>query len=174
MITMFNTVSADGFISRMDRSADFIPDQMWPEFLDMCRQYDSIIIGRKTYDTFQGYDESLVHAFEDLSIRKIVVSRDDNFHPKAGYVVARSPKEACDSAGNALMCSGPTLNTSALDDCLVDKIVLEKLPIKLVDGYKMFEEGTEAHLTLLSEEKKAGGRQRETYSVSYPAVAEAA
>jgi len=167
MITMYNVVSADGFISRIDRSEDFIPDEMWPEFLDICKKHGAIIMGRKTYDTIQKYSESLLSSFEDLKVKKIIVSRDENFHPKEGYLLARSPKEACSLAENALMSSGPTLNTSMLNEGLIQTVILEKLPVKIEEGFKLFEEGVKPQMNLLSEEKKEGGREREVYTVSY-------
>lgn len=180
MITMYNVVSADGFISKLDRSEDFIPDEMWEEFLSLCQEYGSVIMGRKTYDAVQKYDSSLVMKFEALHIKRVVVSRDANFEPKNGYVVARSPKEAYMKATEALtkmnkrgekevlLCSGPTLNTSILKEGMIDTVILEKLPVRLGDGLKPFDEDeVKSELKLISKEDKGGGRERCIYSVAY-------
>ncbi len=178
MITLYNVVSADGFISKIDHSEDFIPDEMWNEFLDMCREYGAVIVGRKTYDAIQKYDGYLVEAFEALPVKRVVVSRDANFEPKSGYVVARSPKEAYEKAAEAaiktnskgekevLLSSGPTLNTSIVKEGLIDKIILEKLPVRIGEGYKVFdEEEIKPELKLISKEDKGEGRERCVYSI---------
>lgn len=72
MVTLYNVISADGFIARKDGSEDFIPDNLWQNFLSLCKEYGTLIIGRKTYDTIQAYDQELLGPFEALLIRKII------------------------------------------------------------------------------------------------------
>lgn len=177
MITLYNVVSADGFILKIDRSEDFIPDEMWVEFLRMCSEYGNLIIGRKTYDTLQKYDGNLLMDLETLPIKKVVVSRDEKFAPKTGYVLARSPKEAYElvknEKGEALLSSGPTINTSMVKENLITKVILEKLPVRIGEGdatprnLTMFdEEDIKVELTLVSKEDKGGGRERCEYTIA--------
>lgn len=48
MVTIFNIISADGYIARENGEEDFIPDELWFEFLKLCKNYDAFIMGRKT------------------------------------------------------------------------------------------------------------------------------
>jgi len=139
MFTLYNVISADGFIAIADGSEGFIPDQMWVGFIDLCKQYGSFITGRKTYDAIQKYDEELLKTLEDLPIKRIVVSSDTRFKPKKEYAVVRSLKEAMDIAPNGLVSSGPILNNSILKAGLVDKIILRKLPVRVGNGIPAFD-----------------------------------
>jgi dihydrofolate reductase len=140
MFTLYNVISADGFIAIADGSEDFIPDEMWVGFIDLCKQYGSFITGRKTYDAIQKYDDELLRTLEELSIKKIVVSNDKEFKTKKGYTVAHSLQEALELAPNGLVSSGPTLNNSLLEAGLVDKIILKKLPVRVGSGIPAFDQ----------------------------------
>jgi len=175
MITTYNVVSEDGYISRIDHSEDFIPDEAWPRFLDLCREYGVVAMGRKTYETIQGYEPHLRNSFNALPVSKIVLSRDEKFTAieGAGYEVAHSTDEACklflkhelDAAKGVLVTSGPTLNTSLLRDGLIDMMIVDKLPVRLGEGLKIFEEGAEPEMELVSKKELGEGAERCLYSI---------
>lgn len=127
MVTLYNVISADGFIAHSDGSEDFIPDELWSKTLGLFRKYDSLIMGRKTYDSMQKYDKKLLEQFENLKIKKIVVSKNSNFIPKQGYETFQSPEEAIKDGSNILVSSGPELNTYLLRKGLVKEIIFWKL-----------------------------------------------
>lgn len=137
MVTLYNVISSDGFIARKDGSEDFIPDDLWQEFLTLCGQYDVLVLGKGAYDAIQKYDAESIEAFEALPIKKIVVSRSSE-SIKSGYVLVHSPQEAFADGGNLLVCSGPTLNTSILEQNLADKIILRKLDVAIGEGIEPF------------------------------------
>lgn len=139
MVTLYNVVSSDGFIARTDGNEDFIPDELWRNFLDLCQKYGILIIGRKTYDTIQGYDKEPLRLLEELPIKKIVISGNHDFQPKPGYIVASSPEEAFALAPDALVSSGPILNNYLLSAGLVKKIILHEVPIAIGQGIKPFD-----------------------------------
>ena len=163
MVTLYNAVSEDGFIARKDGSEDFIPDEVWVDFLGLCKMYDSLVMGRKTYETIQAYPEEMVKEFESLNIKKIVVTKDEKFNVKSGYIIASSPKEAISNGINILLSSGPTLNASVLSQGLVDRVMLNVIPEKIGDGIKQFE--IEPGLVLESEQDMGGGRKLSTYKL---------
>ncbi|KKU52862.1 MAG: hypothetical protein A3H69_02075 [Candidatus Sungbacteria bacterium RIFCSPLOWO2_02_FULL_47_9] len=140
MVTLYNVTSSDGFIARKDGSEDFIPDNLWVNFLNLCKEYGTIIMGRKTYDTIQKYDQEILAPFEKLPIRKIVVTANPKFFPKQGYIVARSPEDAVLLAPNALVSSGPTLNDYFLKNGFVKKIIIHQVSIAIEEGIKPFEQ----------------------------------
>ena len=138
MVTLYNVVSSDGFIARPDGREDFIPDDLWGKFLDICRKYGTLVIGRKTYETIQRYDKKLLIPFESLPIKKIIVTSNREFRLKPGYVIAHSPEDAIISSENILVSSGPTLNDFLLQKGLVDKIIFHEVPIAIGNGIKAF------------------------------------
>ena len=38
MITLYNVISADGYITERDGSEDFIPDSVFDDFIDLCKE----------------------------------------------------------------------------------------------------------------------------------------
>jgi dihydrofolate reductase len=138
MLTLYNVISSDGFIARKDGSEDFVPDSLWQKFLDLCLEYKILIIGRKTYEAVQRYDDIYTKPFENLPIQKIVISSDKNFILKSGYVLVNSPEEAAAKAPNALVSSGPGLNNYLLEKGFVQNIIQYKLADFIGDGIKPF------------------------------------
>jgi len=139
MLTLYNVISSDGFIARNDGSEDFIPDNLWPNFLDLCRKYGTLIMGRKTYDAVQQYGKEFSQSLEELPIRKIVISGNLSFRPKKGYIVAHSPKDALAIAPDALVSSGPTLNNFLLKNGLAKNIILHEVPAAIREGIRPFD-----------------------------------
>jgi dihydrofolate reductase len=151
MITCYNVISSDGYITRKDGSEDFIPDQLWPETLKIFVRFDVLVIGRKTYDAIQNYDEELLKSFEKLDIKKVVVTRDKNFQPKSGYTTVCVPEDVLRVGKNILISSGPTLNNYFLEKKLVDNIIFHQLPVSIGDGIRPFNTEIEKRFTLVSE-----------------------
>ena len=138
MFTLFNVVSSDGFIARIDGSEDFIPDDVWPIFLELCTAYGTIIMGRKTYEAIQSYGKELRQPFDNLPVTKIVISNNRNLPLKKGYTLALSPQEAFAQAPNSLVSSGPGLNNQLLEDKLVEKIIIYQVPVSIKEGLAPF------------------------------------
>jgi dihydrofolate reductase len=141
MFTLYNIVSADGFIARKDGSEDFIPDSSWRNFMAEAAQYGSHVMGKGTYEAMQIYEMDELAAYEKLPIQRIVISGNRNYAVKPGYTATSSPEEAALIAPNALVSSGPTLNQYLLDHAMVGKIILHKLSESIGDGIKPFAAG---------------------------------
>jgi dihydrofolate reductase len=163
MVTLYNAISQDGYISRKDGGEDFIPDELWLEFLDLCKQYDVLMIGRKTYETIQNYPEETIKELEGLDTKIVVATRNAMFTAKQKYIVVHSPQEALVMGSNILVTSGPDFNTSLLEQGLVDMVILNVIPEIIGQGIEQFR--TRPSLTLLSEDKLNGGRKRLVYKV---------
>ena len=160
MFTLYNVISSDGFIARKDGSEDFIPDNLWGNFLDLCVKYGTLVMGRKTYNTIQRYEKEPVRLLEELPIKKIVISGDSDFRPKEGYVVVRSPEEAFAIAPDGLVSSGPTLNNFLLKNGLVGKIILHEVPEAIGEGIRPFDDDI-AVVPTQSSSRLAGVKVRE-------------
>ena len=139
MLTLYNAVSIDGFIARKDGGEDFIPDEFWAYFLKLCLEYKTLIMGRKTYEAIQHYDVDSLRQFEELPIKKIVISSNINLLLKEDYALVHSPEEAFKFVPEALVCSGPILNNSLLKSGLVGKIIQCEVPTEIFEGIKPFD-----------------------------------
>ena len=161
MVTIYNAVSADGFIARKDGSEDFIPDDAWGDFLDVLRKHDAVVVGRKTYETLQTYPKAMIEEFEAVDIKRVVVSQDTNFHPKDGYSVISAIPEIPACGTSVLITSGPTLNTAAFRAGIIDRVVLNIIPKTIGEGIPVFNKTPE--LLLLSTEERPAGRKMHSY-----------
>lgn len=139
MFTLYNLVSADGFIARPDGREDFIPDSVWQKFLDLCQAYGTLVMGRKTYDAIQSYDQKLIDEFESLAVTKIVISHNKEFKAKTDYHIVSTPEAAATIVPDALVCSGPTLNNYVLRKHLVKEILLYQLLTPIGEGIEPFD-----------------------------------
>ena len=139
MVTLYNVVSRDGYIADKDGGEDFIPDSYWPYSLNVLKGYDCILMGRKTYDAIQNYGEELTKSFEDLPVKKIIVTRNKNFHPKNGYEIVHTPEDIINSNLNIVVTSGPNLNNYLLQKKLVDKIIYHEVPGSIGSGIKPYD-----------------------------------
>jgi len=79
MVTLYNVISLDGFIARPDGGENFISDNLWGEFVELCKKYDAVVIGRKTYEAVQKYDKESREMFETINTLRVIVSSDKNF-----------------------------------------------------------------------------------------------
>lgn len=139
MVTLFNVISADGFIAREDGSEDFIPDSLWSHFLSACGEYGTVIMGRRTYDTIRSYSHELTDTFDALPVAKIVVTSNKDFKVKDGYTVVSTPEEAISLAPHALVSSGPTTNNYFIQKGFVQKIILLEVSTKIGSGIRPYD-----------------------------------
>jgi dihydrofolate reductase len=161
MVTLYNVVSADGFVARVDGDEDFIPDELWNDFIALCRQHDVVVMGRKTYEAIQEYPPELVAEFERLPTKRVVISRNLALTPKSGYAITRSLGEAVRVGERVLISSGPTINDLAVREGLVDRVIWQVLPVKIGSGLRAF--NVESNLKLLSKEDRPGGLKWRVY-----------
>lgn len=151
MLTLYNVISKDGFIADKSGKEDFIPETLWINFLNLCKEYGSVIMGRKTYETIQSYEKELLIPFEELSIKRIVITSDTHFRTKPGYLVLYSPQEALKLVPDSLVSSGPDLNNFLLQTGCVGKVILHIVPELIEEGIKPFGQDLEANMIPVQE-----------------------
>ena len=159
MLTLYNVISSDGYIMTKDGDESFIPDSLWPTVLAVFKQYEIILMGRKTYEAFQDYGENLLEPFEKLDIRKVVVSRDESFKAKSGYEVVKDAEDIIRNNEKVVVSSGPGFNDFLFQKNLIDTIILHKLAVSLGDGIKPFEDNFIQDFALVSESQVEGAEE---------------
>ncbi len=132
MLTMYNVISNDGYIAQIN-GKDLRQD-LWDNFIKLCKGYGTLVMGRKTYDSVQKYDQKLVAELEALPIKRIIISRDENFVPKTGYMLFHKIEDAKQFFQGAMLSSGPTLNTALYKEGLITKVILDKLNTGMCDN----------------------------------------
>ena len=165
MITLlYNVVSSNGYITEKNGSEDFIPDEVWSVFIELCNNYNVLVMGRKTYEAIQRYDDKALKQLEILPIKKVVVSRDKYFKVKDGYTTIVSPEDLPTNE-KILLSSGPSLNTECLKLGLIENALLHVLPVNISGGLKVFNDDISPELLLVNEEKYPDGRKLCFYQV---------
>ena len=163
MITTYNAASIDGFIAHKDGSEEFIPDEVFDDFLDILRKHDALVMGRKTYETIQNYPKAMVETFEAVNIKRFVVSQNASFQVKNGYTVITEITEIPKLGNNVLISSGPTLNSAALRAGIIDHVMINVIPGNINEGIPVFDEMPK--FALVSTEEKPAGRKLCTYDI---------
>lgn len=163
MITLYNAVSADGFIARRNCEEDFIPDDAFDEFLELLKEYGVYVMGRKTYETIMGYPQDMVRNFEKSKIRRVIITHNKNFHPGKGYEVIHSLSEINNFGSNILVSSGPNLNDALIEAGVVDRVMWNVVPEKINEGIPVFR--SRVVLSQLSSSTLHSGRKLNTYTV---------
>jgi dihydrofolate reductase len=140
-LTLNMTTSLNGIAARENDSTDIFQRGEWAMFMDMARETGAMIWGRRTHEVVRGYGEQALAAFDGLY--RIVVSHDASLHLETGWNVATSPQAAVaqlKAAGHeqALLGGGGTLNTSFVQDGLVDEIVIFMESVVVGKGIPVF------------------------------------
>src|SRR5215813_7971552 len=169
------TNSLDNFIARADGAADWIlmDDEIMNEFPKMFARFDTVLIGRKTYDY------ALLHSPE-------TGQEMSGFMGMKSYVFSRTMKESSnedvkivsDNAGQFVrnlknesgkdiwLFGGGILAASLLKERLVDEIEVAIQPILLGSGIPLFPDiGMQVDLQLLESKTYKNGIIRLKYLV---------
>jgi dihydrofolate reductase len=165
-------VSADGFIARENGSfEDFVPTgDHADEYLAALRSYETIIMGRKTYDV--GLDAGVSDPYPFLET--IVFSRTLGKSPNARVkVLASDPAAAVRElkqrdGGPICLCGGGELASVLFEANVVDELILKVNPMLLGSGIPLAR-GLPSHpkLTLASTKVHANGVIVARYAVQH-------
>ena len=139
-ISVFCGTSVDGFIARRDGGLDFLPETPEPHgYEEFVASVDTIVIGRKTYETVLGFDQWF---YGDK--RVVVLSSGPIAQPKGGRVehMSGEPAEivarlAATGAAHVYLDGGITIQRF-LRAGLVDRLVVTRVPVLLGEGIPLF------------------------------------
>ena len=114
-VILFMSMSVNGFIARENRDEDFLSDENYETFVELANQAGGSVWGRRTHETMRGYGQE---AFDKIkNVKKIIVSKDNNFNIEKDFELAKSPKEAIkkfeeQGLKEIILTGGSNLNTS--------------------------------------------------------------
>jgi dihydrofolate reductase len=161
------TNSLDNFIARTDGGYDWIlmGDEVMSEFPKIYASFDTILIGRKTYDqTLLQSPETGQETAGFMEMKTYVFSRTMKGSPNAGVKIisdnagefVRSLKN--ESGKDIWLFGGGILAASLLRERLVDEIGVAIQPILLGSGIPLFPDvGIQVNLRLLESKTYKNG-----------------
>ncbi len=169
------TNSLDNFIARTDGSADWIliGDEVMSEFPKFFASFDTVLVGRKTYDhTLLQSPETAQEMSGYTAMKTYVFSRTMKESPNADVkIVSDNAGEFVrnlknESGKDIWLMGGGILAASLLKERLVDEIGLAIQPILLGSGTPLFPDiGLQIELQLLECKTYKNGLVGLTYRV---------
>ena len=127
----------NGYIARENDETPW-SDEEWQSFKKKVNEVKNIVIGRRTYDIMKEKKE-----FEKIGNPFTIVLTRKKREGNDNLVFVNSPQAALDLLkekrfSEALVAGGSTLNSSFLQENLIDEIYLDIEPFVFCDGIKLF------------------------------------
>jgi dihydrofolate reductase len=159
--------SLDGFIAGPDGEVDWILPDAGIDFAALHRQFDTLLMGRRTYEVARTRGDVL----KGMEKRIVVVSSTLDPAEHAGITVVRSGVEEAvralkaETGGDIWLMGGGVLFRSLLDMGLVDALQVSVFPVLLGAGTPLMREGQRASLKLTGSVALASGVLMLSYAV---------
>jgi dihydrofolate reductase len=153
--------SLDGFIATEDGGYDWIPMDPEIDFGALFTQFDTLVMGRKTYETMEGYeggiDDAGVYGKKTVVFSRTLAQAD---HPRV-EVVAGDPagtvaRLKAEPGKDIWLFGGGNLFRQLLDAGAVDSVEIAVLPVLLGSGIPLIPAGALTRLTLRTHRVYAG------------------
>ena len=161
-------MSLDGFIAGPKGEYDWIPHDPTFDFGALFRQFDTIVMGRRTYDAMLAQR----HSASEFGMRVFVVSTTLRpiQHPEITilrFKVAEAIAELKEEEGKDIwLFGGGVLFRSLLDEGLVDTVELSVVPVLLGDGIRLLPKGRSWPLRYVQSKVLRSGILTISYDVS--------
>jgi len=148
-VVLYMAMSANGMIAKSNDNTSWISETEWNSYSATVRNAGCLIVGRRTYHILTKQLE-----FAELKdVKLVAVSKEKLSTVSPNHLVASSPKEALEMLKDfdtVIVAGGGILNTSFLEQELVDELYLDIEPIVLGKGIKLFSDSDfETKLELL-------------------------
>jgi len=141
-VILYMAISVNGYITNGDDDSDWVSDVDWHQFDQILRESKIMVMGKRTYEYF-GDD------FPCEGALNVVMTHDTELLKKEATKKAlftdKSPQELisyCQDQGYSqlMLIGGQTLNTSFLQENLIDEVWLSVHPIFIGKGKRVVEE----------------------------------
>ena len=91
-LTLYNAVSIDGFIAKLDGDSDWVSESDAEIFESTCQKAGCIVMGKTTFEQFKG------SLYPMKGVQNIVMSASSNHALTGGVEFANSPRAALEIA----------------------------------------------------------------------------
>lgn len=141
-ITIEMACSINGMIAREDGNEDFLSMRGWKIMIELLKEYDVLIWGRKTWDNVLSWGSEYLKDLRNIKI--IVLSKIEQNKGDFSNVIY------CDSIDNCLktcerlnykrilISGGAIINSAFMEKGIVDNIILNYNPFVLNKGMPLF------------------------------------
>ena len=159
--------SLDGFIAGPNGEYDWIAHDPSIDFVAMFAQYDTLLMGRKTYE----FASEMAKSWDSLGQRWIVVSTTLKPEEHPGVTILSSGVAEAVAAmktepgKDIWLMGGGVLFRAMLDAGLVDTVEVEVMPVMLGSGVPLLPDGKRRSLRLDESETLPSGILMLKYSV---------
>ncbi len=168
-VTLYNAISADGFIATADGDSNWVSSADETYFEREMKQAGCIVVGRKTFEQFKG------DLYPVDGITNFVITGNSGKEETTGNLIItkQRPKDILDAAAkighdSVLLVGGGITNTSFLQDRLIDEVILSVHALLLGDGISLFEGANRrVNLSKLNVTELADGLVQIRYRVRY-------
>ncbi len=143
-VVLYMAMSVNVYIARENGDEDFLSHQNWETFCNIAKKCGCFVIGRKTYEAVQKWDEE--YNFDTIKdVDKVIITRNKNFKASESYMIASSPIDAINKLkakdfNKILVTGGATINSAFMKEKLIDEIILNVEPFVLGKGILLFSE----------------------------------
>jgi dihydrofolate reductase len=160
-------MSVDGFIAGPEGEIDWITIDPAIDFAAIWAQYDTLIMGRKSYEIAKARRASLSGLGQRWFVASTTLKREDN--PGVTILasnVAQTVAEMKQQGGKDMWLSGGgVLFRSMLDAGLVDSVDVTVIPVMLGSGVPLMPAGRRQVLHLESSKALASGILMQSYAI---------
>jgi dihydrofolate reductase len=145
-------MSLDGFIAREDGSYDWIPPDPGVDFVALFAEFDSFVMGRKTFELCQSLgDQNPVKGLTVLVVSTTLVDpRIPGVEVVRTDIVERVRQEKARVKKDVWLFGGGSLFRYLLDEGLVERVEVSVIPVLIGSGIPLIADGGSQSLRLLS------------------------
>jgi dihydrofolate reductase len=139
-IILYNAVSIDGYIAKLDGDSDWVSAYDTPHFKEEINKSDCIVVGKNTFEQFEGESFPIIEKLNIVMTHgEEKTSNYDNVIYSNGTPTGIIKLAQEKGFNTILLVGGGKMNGSWLSENLVDEIVVDIHPIMFGSGIKMCE-----------------------------------
>lgn len=160
-------MSLDGYIADENGGYDWIPADPGVDFAALFAQFESFVMGRKTFGRVCSLGDRIPTAGRNVLVvsRTLVDPQIPGIEIVRDHIPDRVSAEKERSEKDVWLFGGASLFRYLLDAGLVDRVEVSVIPVLLGSGIKLIPEGRNHELSLVSSEALPTGVVQLVYSV---------
>ena len=141
-ITIEMACSINGLIATNDGKEDFLLYRGWEIMIELLKEYDVLIWGRKTWENILSWEKYYLNDLKNINI--IILSRINDIKREYSNVTYCNSIESCLEMckklkyNRLLVSGGATINNAFMEKNIVNNIILNYNPFILNEGIPLF------------------------------------